>query len=60
LISKIIGTIIFVIIIGVLMIDSYITLKNQTHRLTGSSASHIGFLLIILMLLIFSRQGTIF
>ena len=42
------------------MIDSYITLKNQTHRLTGSSASHIGFLLIILMLLIFSRQGTIF
>jgi len=60
MISKIIGTIIFVIIIGVLMIDSYITLKNQTHRLTGSSASHIGFLLIILMLLIFSRQGTIF
>jgi len=60
LISKIIGTIIFVIIISVLLIDSYITLKNRTHRLTGSSASHIGFLLIILMLLIFSRQGTIF
>jgi len=60
LISKIIGTIIFVLIISVLIIDSYITLKNNTPRLTGSSASHIGFLLIILMLLIFGRQGTIF
>ena len=60
LISKIISGIIFVLIIGVLIIDSYITLKNQTHRLTGSSASHIGFLIIILMLLIFSQQGTIF
>jgi len=60
LISKIIGSIIFIIIISVLIIDSYITLKNNTHRLTGSSASHIGFLIIILMLLIFSRQGTIF
>jgi len=60
LISKIIGTVIFSLIIVVLVIDSYITLKDQTPRLTGSSASHIGFLLIILMLLIFSRQGTIF
>lgn len=60
LISKIIGGLIFVLIIGVLIVDSYITLKNQTHRLTGSSASHIGFLIIILMLLIFSQQGTIF
>lgn len=60
LISKIIGTVIFSLIVVVLVIDSYITLKDQTPRLTGSSASHIGFLLIILMLLIFSRQGTIF
>lgn len=60
LISKIIGGLIFVLIIGVLIVDSYVTLKNQTHRLTGSSASHIGFLIIILMLLIFSQQGTIF
>ncbi|MFA5024967.1 MAG: CAP domain-containing protein [Candidatus Shapirobacteria bacterium] len=60
LISKIIGSIIFALIIIVLSIDSYITLKNNTHRLTGSSASHIGFILIILMLLIFGRQGTIF
>ncbi|MFA6007329.1 MAG: CAP domain-containing protein [Candidatus Shapirobacteria bacterium] len=60
LISKIISGIIFLLIISVLIVDSYITLKNQTHRLTGSAASHIGFLIIILMLLIFSQQGTIF
>lgn len=60
LISKIIGIFIFSLIVVVLIIDSYITLKNQTPRFTGSSASHIGFLLIILMLLIFGRQGTIF
>jgi uncharacterized protein YkwD len=60
LISKIIGFIIFGLIVIVLTIDSYITLKNGTHRLTGSSASHIGFILIILMLLIFGQQGVIF
>jgi hypothetical protein len=60
LISKIIGTIIFSLIVVVLIIDSYVTLKDQTPRFTGSSASHIGFLLIILMLLIFGRQGSIF
>lgn len=60
LISKTLGSIMFLIIIGVLIVDSYITLKNRTSRLTGSSAGHIGFLLIILALLIFSRQGTIF
>lgn len=60
LISKIIGSIIFALIIIVLTIDSYITLKNNTPRLTGSSASHIGFLIIIFLLLIFGRQGTIF
>ena len=60
LISKIIGFIIFGLIMIVLTIDSYITLKNGTHRLTGSSASHIGFILIILMLLIFGQQGAIF
>jgi len=60
LISKIIGSLIFALIITVLTIDSYITLTNHTPRLTGSSASHIGFLLIILMLLIFGRGGAIF
>lgn len=59
-INKIFAMIMFTFIITLLLIDSYITLKNNTHRLTGSSASHIGFLVIILILLIFTQQGTIF
>jgi hypothetical protein len=59
-ISKTIGAIIFILIICVLVVDSYLTLKNNTHRLTGSSATHIGFLLIILMFMLFSHQGVIF
>ena len=58
--NKIFAMIMFVFIICLLIVDSYITLKNKTPRLTGSSAGHIGFLLIILLLLIFTHQGTIF
>ena len=58
--NKIFAMIMFVFIICLLIVDSYITLKNKTSRLTGSSAGHIGFLLIILLLLIFTHQGTIF
>jgi hypothetical protein len=60
LISKILGIIIFSLIIITMAVDSYLTLKNNTPRLTGSSASHIGFLAIILLLLIFGQQGSIF
>ena len=60
LISKIVGGIMFVIIICVLFIDGIITLKNGTQRMTGSSAGHIGFLVIILLFMLFSGQGTIF
>lgn len=60
LLSKILGTVIFGIIVVVLVIDSYITLKQGTSRFTGSSAGHIGFLMVILMLLIFTQQGSIF
>ncbi len=59
-INKIFGMVLFIFIIGLLIVDSYITLKNKTSRLTGSSASHIGFLVIILFLLILSKQGAIF
>jgi uncharacterized protein YkwD len=59
-ISKTIGAIMFVLIIGVLLIDGYVTLKNRTNRLTGSSAGHVGFLAIILLLLLFTRQGSVF
>lgn len=59
-ISKIFGLLLFGLIIIVLFVDGYLTLKNNTHRLTGSNTGHIAFLAIILLLLIFSRQGTIF
>ncbi len=59
-ISKIVGSIMFTIIIVALIIDGVITLRNGTRRFTGSSAGHIGFLAIIFMLLIFSHNGTIF
>jgi len=60
LISKIVGLLMFSLIIGVLFIDGYLTLKNKTPRLTGSSAGHIGFLMIIFVLLLFTRQGSVF
>lgn len=59
-ISKFIGSIMFGVIIAVLLIDGFITLKNNTRRLTGSSSGHVGFLAIILLLLLFTRQGSIF
>lgn len=58
--SKIIGSAMFVLIIGVLLIDAIVTFKNKTKRLTGSSAGHIGFLIIILFFMIFTQQGVIF
>ncbi|MFA6518839.1 MAG: CAP domain-containing protein [Candidatus Shapirobacteria bacterium] len=60
LISKVFGGAIFMIIMVVLVVDAFITLKNKTHRLSGSATSHLGFIAIIFLLLLFSRQGTIF
>lgn len=59
-ISRVVGLLLFSVIIGVLFVDAYITLKRQTHRLTGSTTGHIGFLLVIFVLLLFTRQGSIF
>jgi uncharacterized protein YkwD len=58
-ISQFIGLIMFVVIIFTLGADIWATLKSKTHRLSSSSLSHIGFLAIILMLLLFTRQGSI-
>ncbi len=60
MISKTIGGIMFLIILSVLIVDAYITLKNRTYRLNGSSAGHIGFIAIIFLLMLFTRQGSIF
>lgn len=59
-ISRMVGLIFFVIIIIALFIDGYVTLKHQTHRISGSAASHIGFLMIIFMMLFITRSGNIF
>lgn len=58
--TKLISISMFVLIISVLFIDGFITLKNKTQRLTGSSIGHIGFLSVILLFMIFSQQGVIF
>ena len=60
LINKIIGTVLFLLIIGVLFIDGYMTLKNNHHRLTGSTVGHIAFLAVILLLILSNTQGVIF
>jgi hypothetical protein len=59
-ISKIIGGTMFVLILTVLIIDTVVTMRRKTYRLSGSSAGHISFLAIIFLLLLFSRQGSIF
>ena len=60
LLNKIISIALFVLIITVLFIDGFVTLKNNHLRLTGSNIGHIGFLLVILLLIITSQQGAIF
>ena len=59
-INKTVGVIIFGLIITVLFIDGYFTLKSGVNRLTGSNISHIGFLLIILLFMLYQQQGAIF
>ena len=59
-ISKIIGALMFLTIISVLIVDSVITLRSGIQRMTGSTTGHICFLLIVLLLMLFSHQGAIF
>ena len=58
--NKIFGLIIFSLIIVVLFIDGYITLKHGIHRMTGSTVGHIGFLIVILLFILYQQQGVIF
>jgi uncharacterized protein YkwD len=60
LINKIVGTVLFLLIISVLFIDGFGTLKNNNRRLTGSTVGHIAFLVVILMLILTNTQGVIF
>ena len=58
--SKIFGSAIFIVLVVVLFIDGFITIKKNTHRLTGSTFGHIGFLVFIFLLMLFNQQGSIF
>lgn len=58
--NKIFGVIIFGLIIVTLFIDGYITLKKGINRMTGSTVSQIGFLLVILLFILYQQQGVIF
>jgi len=58
--SKIFGSIVFIVLVVVLFIDGFITVKKNIHRLTGSTIGHIGFLVFILLLMLFNQQGSIF
>ena len=59
-ITKTIGLVMFGLIITVLLIDSLLTFRHHTYRLSGSTLGHISFLAIILLLIIFTRQGSVF
>jgi len=58
--SKILSSVIFIVLVVVLFIDGYITIKNNVHRLTGSTVGHIGFLIFIFLLMLYNQQGSIF
>jgi len=59
-VSKIFNSAIFIVLVIVLFVDGYITIKNNVHRLTGSTVGHIGFLIFIFLLMIYNQQGSIF
>lgn len=59
-ISKVFSSLIFIVLVIVLFVDGFITLKNNTHRLTGSTVGHISFLIFIFLLMLYNQQGSIF
>lgn len=58
--SKIFGSVIFIILAVVLFIDGFVTVKKDVHRFTGSNIGHIGFLVLIFLLMLYNQQGSIF
>ncbi len=60
LLSKIIGGFIFAMMTVVMFIDGLVTLKNKNYRLSSSNTGQIGFLAIIFIMLMFTKQGVIF
>jgi len=59
-ISKVFSSIIFIVLVVVLFVDGFITIKSKTCRLTGSTIGHITFLIFIFLLMLYNQQGSIF
>ena len=59
-ITKLAATTIFIIILLAVLLDGFLTIKNNTKRLSGSTAGHFIYLLIIFILMIATKQGVIF
>lgn len=58
--SKLIGGIIFGLMTVVMFIDGLVTVRKGNYRLSGSATGQVGFLAIIFILLMITKQGTIF
>ncbi len=59
-VQKAVGSLIFMVLVGVLFIDAYIVvIKNKTHRLSGSSIAHMIFLLAAFLMLLLTQQGSL-
>ncbi len=56
-VNKAIGTAIFMVLVSVLSIDAYLTIKNKTHRLSSSSYAHMLFIVVAIVVLFFMQQG---
>lgn len=59
ILTQVVGSLLFGLILIVLLLDAWHTVKNGHQRLTGSTLGHMGFLIIILALLLFTRQGMV-
>ncbi len=60
MITKAFSLMTFSLVIGVLLIDLVVTFKQPQHRLKGSSLGHASFLIVILLLVLYTKQGAIF
>lgn len=59
-VQKVVGSLIFMLLVGTLFIDAYLVLiKNKTHRLSGSSLAHMVFLVVAFIMLLLTQQGSL-
>jgi len=57
--SKTVGTALFMLLVAVLAIDGYNVLKRNTHRISSSSFAHMLFIIIAIVMLFLTQQGSL-